>query len=235
MPLSPSTLRKLHRWLGLSFSVSALMASSSGVLHNVMTWTQSPPPAPQPSEARIDPSQFSVPLSAAISSVPGATNGIKAVNLRSIGGKPWYLAYAAGSRTPHYIDATTGKIHPEQDERFAEEIARKHLGGMDVKKTAYLTSYDDEYIAIFRILPVYKFEPGDAKGTRVYVSTMTESVTRLTDNSRQREASIFSNLHKLQFIKSKPLRDGILTLTTFGIFSLSLAGIVLFFMTRPKR
>lgn len=50
--MNPRLIRKLHRWLGLVFSVSRLLiASGSGVLHNVMTRTQAPPPRPSPPAA----------------------------------------------------------------------------------------------------------------------------------------------------------------------------------------
>jgi hypothetical protein len=81
---------------------------------------------------------------------------------------------------------------------------------------------------------VYRFDVDDGKGTRVYVSTMTGSVTRHTDDQRQLEANVFSNFHKLMFIKDKDLRDGLLTLMTLGIFLVAVLGIVLFFMTRPS-
>ena len=38
--MSPKLIRKLHRWLGLAFSISVLMASGSGVIHTIMTRTQ---------------------------------------------------------------------------------------------------------------------------------------------------------------------------------------------------
>jgi hypothetical protein len=52
--MSPKLIRKLHRWLGLAFSISVLMASGSGVLHNVMTRTQAPPPQAKPSGGGMD-------------------------------------------------------------------------------------------------------------------------------------------------------------------------------------
>jgi len=233
--MNSTTVRKLHRWLGLVFSVSALMASGSGVLHNVMTWTQAPPPPAQPGGPKLDPATVKIPLADALRAVPDAANGVKAVNLRVISGEPWYVVWPQGAKTPAYVSAVTGKLDAGRDEIFAAEIAARFLGGKQARKTDYLTAFNDEYINIFRILPVHRFDADDGRGTRVYVSTMTESVTRHTDDHRQREASIFSNFHKLQFIKSKPLRDGVLTTMTFGIFCVSLAGIVLFFLTRPRK
>jgi len=166
--------------------------------------------------------------------VPTASSGVRAVNLRMIAGEPTYVVWTREAKAPAYVSGTTGKVVADRDEVFAGEIATRFLGGTSVRKTAVLTAFDSEYLPIFRILPVYRMETGDAAGTRVYVSTMTESVTRFTDHRRQWEANVFSYLHKLSFIPNKALRDGVLVVGTAGIFLLSLAGVVLFFVTRPR-
>lgn len=233
--MSPRTLRRLHRRLGLAFCLSTLLASSSGLIHNVMTWTQKPPPKALPGGPSFAAAEVKVSLTDALKAVPEAAAGAAGVNLRKIGGEPTYVIWPKDSRTPVYVSAVTGKQEPDRDEVFAGEIAARFLGGKPAEKTDYLTEFDSEYIAIFRILPVYRFETGDEAGTRVYVSTMTESVTRLTDNSRQMEANIFSNLHKLAFIPNKKARDIVLTSSMAGVFVMSLAGIALFTVTRPGK
>jgi hypothetical protein len=92
-----------------------------------------------------------------------------------------------------------------------------------------------EYLNIFRILPVYRFDTKDKLQTRVYVSTTTGSVTRHTDRGRQFEATIFTMFHKLGFIPNKDIRDLVLTIMTLGTFLVSLLGIWLFFATRTKK
>jgi len=232
--MSTKTLRQLHRRLGLAFSLSALLASFSGVLHQVMTWTQDPPPKAIPSGPEVPVDSVRIPLAQAVQAVPTASSGVRAVNLRMIAGEPTYVVWTREAKAPAYVSGTTGKVVADRDEVFAGEIAMRFLGGASVRKTALLTTFDSEYLPIFRILPVYRMETGDAAGTRVYVSTMTESVTRFTDHRRQWEANVFSNLHKLSFIPNKALRDGVLVVGTAGIFLLSLAGVVLFFVTRPR-
>jgi hypothetical protein len=133
------------------------------------------------------------------------------------------------------VNAADGRVDPEQDERYAAEIASAFLGGAKVRKTDYLTGFNREYINIFRILPVYRFDLDDDLQTRVYVSTTTGSVTRHTDKQRQFEANAFSNFHKFGFIPNKDLRDLALTVMTGGVFIASALGIVLFFLTRPRR
>lgn len=233
--MSRQWIRRAHRWVGLFFSLSILMSSGSGVLHNIMSRTQAPPPPARPSGGGLDPAAIVLPIADAIAKLP--PGNVQAVNVRGIGDKPWYQIYTAESAKPSYVSAIDGTVDPAQDEAYAAQIASAYLGGAAVHKTDYLTGYNSEYIAIFRVLPVYRFDldaPGDPLQTRVYVSTTTGSVTRHTDKQRQFEANVFTNIHKLGFIPNKDVRDLVLSVSMLGIFSISLLGVVLFFLTQSK-
>ena len=233
--MSSKLIRKLHRWLGLAISRSVLHASGSGVIHNVMTRTQAPPPSARPSGGGMDVNAIKLTVAEAVSKLSEPNPEVQAVNLRGIGGQPWYQIYTKASRGPQYVSAVDGRADPAQDEAYATEIAKNFLAGVEVKKTDFLTAFNTEYLNIFRILPVHRFDTGDALESRVYVSTTTGSVTRHTDKQRQFEATIFTNFHKLGFIPNKDLRDLVLTVMTFGTFLVACLGIALFFATRPKK
>lgn len=228
-------LRKIHRWLGLIFSLVVLSSAGSGLLHILMTYSQKAPPPAGPEGPGIITTQIALSPAQMVQYLPEPQARITAINLRLIGNEPWYLVYTSDTKKPHYIHARTGRSDQTMDEQFAAQIAAAHLGTEQIKKTAYLTSFNREYISIFRILPVYRFDREDGKGTRVYVSTMTESVTRQTDNRKQFEANIFSNFHKLAFIPYKWLRDMILGGMITGLLLASLAGVILFFVTAKKK
>lgn len=227
-------IRKAHRWLGLLFSTTLLMSSGSGVLHIVMTRTQQAPPPARPSGGGLNAEAVLISLADA-AAASGGTGPVMAANLRSIAGDPCYQLFFPGEKTPRYVNATTGKADPQLEETYAAEIATTFLGGATVTKTDYLQDFNNEYINIFRILPVHRFDAADGKRTRVYVSTVTGSVTRHTDDSKQFEASAFTRFHKLGFIPGKDARDIVLGTITGGVFVVSLLGIVLFFLTRPRR
>jgi hypothetical protein len=159
---------------------------------------------------------------------------VRAVNIRSIGGEPWYQIYMTKGPA-RYLSAKDAHEDPSKDPLYASEIASAFLGGASVEKTDFLTSFNSEYLNIFRILPVYRFDYADGKGTRVYVSTTTGSVTRHTDNRRQFEASFFSNFHKLAFVSNKVMRDWILVGLTTATALVALLGVALFFAMRPRR
>ncbi len=210
------------------------MSTISGVLHTVMTRTQEPPPSARPSGGGLQPDAITCSVSEALSRLSADTGPVKAVNVRGIGGNPWYQIYTSKG-APLYLSAKDGHEDLSQDELYAKEIASAFLGGAEVRKTDFLTSFNSEYINIFRILPVYRFDSDDGKGTRVYVSTTTGSVTRHTDNRRQFEANFFSNFHKLSFISDKTARDWILVVLTGAAAVVAIFGVVLFFATRPRR
>lgn len=226
-------IRKAHRWLGLLFALSVLLSSGSGVVHTIMTRTQSPPPPARPSGTKLDPDLIQLSLPQALASI--APIEAQAVNVRQIQDQPWYQIYTGDPGPPLYASAVDGRLDPAMDAQYAAEIASAFLGGVPVRKTAYLTEFNNEYINIFRVLPVYRFDADDARHTRVYVSTTTGSVTRHTDDRRQFEASIFTTFHKFGFIPDKTVRDIVLTTTTFGVFIASLFGVVLFFLTRQPK
>lgn len=232
--MNKQLVRIAHRWLGLIFSLSILMSAGSGVIHNIMTRTQSPPPPARPSGDGLDVSQIKIGVAEATAKLPDSSQGISAVNVRSIGDQPWYQIYLKANRRTQYVSAVDGRIDPTQDEAYAAEIASTLLGGREVKRTDFLTAFNSEYINIFRILPVYRFDTEDTLHTRVYVSTLTGSVTRHTDDQRQFEATIFTNFHKLGFIPNKDMRDLVLTTLTTATCLVALLGVILFFVTRPK-
>ena len=232
--MKPAALRRIHRWLGLVFSLSILMSTLSGVLHTVMTRTQEPPPTARPSGGSLQPEAITCSVSEALLKLGADRGPVKAVNLRGINEDPWYQIYTSKG-APIYLSAKDGHEDASQDELYAKEIASAFLGGAVLSKTDFLTSFNGEYINIFRILPVYRFDADDGKGTRVYVSTATGSVTRHTDNRRQFEANVFSNFHKLSFIPDKTVRDWVLVGLTGAAAVVAIFGVALFFATRPKR
>jgi hypothetical protein len=227
-------LRRFHRWHALVMSVVVLGSSLSGLLHTWMARTQAPPPSARPTAA-VDLGTVVVAPSAIAAALPADAGRVVSANIRPIDGAAWYQVIASGRKQPIYVDGATGRIDEGVDARYAQQIARDALGGRDAVPAGYLTAFDDEYIAIFRILPVYRFDAGDGRGSRVYVSTMTGSVTRFTDDARQVEANVFTYLHKWGFIRNRTARDVTLMCVMASIVLMALSGMALFWLSRPRR
>ena len=219
--------------MGTTFGLFVLIASGSGLVHNWMTATQAPPPRPLPSEPLSLDRNIQSPslVWSRLSQAPDVPPS--SVSLRVIEGKTVYqFSDASGIR---YADAVSGDELQNGDRDYAAEIARRYFGGAEPVFTKYLETFDSEYIAIFRILPVYRFDLEDEAGNRVYVSTSTGTVTRATNNRGQFQASVFSLFHKFAFIGNRTLRNLILTCTTCGIFLAALTGLTLAWLPTFKR
>lgn len=231
--MSPATQRILHRRLGLAFCLFTFVAAGSGIIHNVMSWTQPPPPRPAPA-GDVDLSRVSLSPQAAQAALQTVAGPLKItmLALREIDGEPWYQFYVAGQLVPRYVSASDGRVDDQIDLVYGRQIASQFLGGIPVRHTDTLQAFNHEYIEIYRILPVHRFDADDGLGTRVYVSTMTGSVTRHTDHHRQLQANIFGLFHKFAFIRNKNIRNTVLTVTTSGIFLTALAGLLILL---PKR
>jgi hypothetical protein len=105
--------------------------------------------------------------------------------------EPWYQIYGT-QPIPAYVSAIDGRAQSCDGRRLMRRrIASLFLGGASVRQTDYLTDFNQEYVNIFRILPVFRFDVHDGVGTRVYVSTTTGTVTRHTDDEKQFEANVF--------------------------------------------
>lgn len=231
--MSPTTQCALHRRLGLVFCLFTLVASGSGIIHNLMSWTQPPPPRPAPA-GQVDLARVVISPAAAAEALGAdlSSSEVTSVVLREIGGDPWYQLYLAGQQVPRYVHAAEGRVDDRMDLIYGAEIASRYLGGVSVRYAETLEAFNREYIEIYRILPVHRFDADDEWGTRVYVSTMTGSAICHTDDHRQLQSNIFGLFHKFAFIRDKNLRNTLLTLTTSGIFLVALTGLILFARTR---
>ncbi len=231
--MKSSTIHKIHRWLGLVFSLAILLFSGSGLIHVILTRTQPDPKPAQPAERSTLPADV-IKVSPADILKKHPESPVLSMKLINISGKPFYQTYLAGNATPVYLDASDGIVNPV-DGIHASEIAAAHLGDQNVEFAEYLEEFNDEYDSSFRSLPVYRFNLRDGRGTRVYVSTATHGVVLHTDNRKQFVSSIFNNFHKLDFIPNKRLRDWTISIATAGAFATALLSIILFFATRPGK
>lgn len=227
------TLRRFHRFHALFMTIIVLMAALSGMLHTAMTWLQSPPPRPGPLTA-LDLSQLTVGIDQVRTALPSNTGKVLGLSIRPIGDLPFWQVMVSSQPQPLYVNATTGELDTTADSRYAQEIASKHLGLSSVEMTDWITAFDNEYIFIYRILPVYRFDAKDEAGNRVYVSTMTGSVTRHTDDLKQLESASFTYLHKWAFIGNKTVRDVMMVVANLSLVALAFSGVVLFWRTRRR-
>ncbi|MCC7519601.1 MAG: hypothetical protein IT578_10500 [Verrucomicrobiae bacterium] len=243
--MDPSTnsrfLTKAHGRLGLAFSCFLLLSAGSGLLHLFMGRLEPQVPARSSKVHTLNPEKLKL-------SLPEAAG--KARETLGIGSRDSAILMAAvcvveretcwqilfqGTEKPVYVNGETGAVHPRMDEEYARQIAAEFLGDPSMTKTDYLTRFNREYTRGSRILPVYRFDCGDGRGTRVYVSTLQKGVVRSTNDRRQFLATLFGFLHEFKFIPNKNARDLALATVTTGVLVAAALGVALSFRARPGR
>ncbi len=220
-------VRKLHKWLGLIASAYVLMAVTSGIIHIIIANFLLPPPPVMP-EGIVNIDKVSIPITQVIKKLPDDFGDVKALNFRTIKGELYYQFVSSKPVKPVYINAVTGKLENGMDEVFAAEIAGNYLKQKNLKNTEYVTQFNNEYLNIFRVLPVYKFEANNNIKEKVYVSTITNSTTLYLNKYRSLAQFSFSYLHKFQFIGNKIVRDILLGLSALSVLFVSILGVYIF-------
>lgn len=205
--------RRVHRILGLIFGSYVLLAALSGISHNLMSaFFPAPPPARSSGMVAVD----TIALTPGEAVAAAGTGSVDAINLRMIAGAPWYQVFFSDDPAPRYVQAESGALDPGMDEIHAREIAARMFPGSTPTLTARLDQFEGEYLNIYRLLPVYRFEFNDGRGSRAYISTVTGSAAFATNDARQMIAGFFSNVHKLNFISHVPLKLTLLSILAFG-------------------
>lgn len=217
--------RKMHRWVSAFAAAYVIMATLSGIVHIVMANFYTPPPPVLP-QGILHAEKITLSPAAAVQKMPGKNKSVKNISLRSALGKTWYQIIIQDNPIPYYIDAMSGELGRNIDETYAQDIARQYLRtNKTLEKTAFLTQFNDEYLNIFRMLPVYRFDEDGSNGVRVYVSTVTGSVALYLNAPRAFGQNAFSTLHKLSFIPHKLIRDILQTLLVLAIIYTTVMGI----------
>ena len=102
----------------------------------------------------------------------------------------------------------------------------------DVQK---LTSFDDEYKNINRVLPVYKVEFKKEDGIRVYVETGQDRFAFAADNRRALFSLIFVIIHTWEWLSFLGAGRIYIELLLVGLaFITSIMGLFIFFTTKSK-
>ena len=117
----------------------------------------------------------------------------------------------------------------------ATECVLKPKKGSKVTDVHKLTSFDDEYKNINRVLPVYKVEFKREDGIRVYVETSQDRFAFAVDNKRALFSRIFVVIHTWEWLSFLGVGRIYFELLLVGLaFITSIMGLYIFFTTKSK-
>ena len=236
-------LRRLHRWGGLSVALAVLAWVLSGYVQARGNAEREQGQAPQRPLALVA-TTLSAPVLAPARAKAGA-------NLVRLAGEPfwrWSLrppeattgrGLAMGEHQHHgqapvaapsasaavYLSARDGQEQAEGERAHLAELAA-HFGiAASAQAAVPVTAFSPEYGFLFKRLPVWKLESGDAEHSAYFIDTASERLAaRITDGDRQGGA-LFAYAHKWEWVTpwaGKDWRDGL-----SAAFALLLIGVAL--------
>jgi len=211
-------LFRYHRWFGVVACVAIMMWGASGVMHPIMSRINPTPvnmQPPQPELALHDAlSPSDLLLRTGITEVSG-------LRVMSWNGASYYQVSLPGQAVRRYFEINSGNELADGDARYAEFLARHFIGDSQSKLrgVALVTQFDDDYLDINRLLPVYLVELERSDGLRAYVETSPPRVAALVDNRKVLLGSAFKFMHNWDFMQQA---DGMRKVFISGVLAMVL-------------
>lgn len=222
-------LRKFHSIIAIVVVAYVLMATLSGMLHIIVSYSKPPTPT---ARAAFSPSFFE--QFKEIKKPEKQNENVTGITLKEFEGAPWWqVTFTSGA--PIYFHGVNLTQNEGMDKKLAMGIAQEVNAKDKIKSIDYVEAFNHEYMSIFRILPVYRVEFENAGKEVVFVSTATGGVTLYTNKYKKITSEAFSMLHKFSFIHHKPVRDVIQMALLLLIVVMSVTGVVLFKKTWRSR
>ncbi len=216
---------RLHRRLGLLAAVALLCFAGSGLIHPIMSRTQpqpqsfAPPPLKLPAQA----------LSLADALAAGDIDTVRDARLVQLDARAAYRVQLPDGAV-RYLDPTGDAPFEDAEARHAEQLARHFSGETEAAvDVAPVTAFDDDYLSVNRLLPVWRVRFERADGLTAYVDTEGERLATLVDDRKRLLQGLFRTLHTFSFLKSQPLlRDGLMVALLVVSVATALAGLLMF-------
>ena len=202
-----NTLRRLairtHRVLAWPAAVALLMFIVSGLCHPLMVWTGPRAAAFFAPQIEADGALLAaaqrviaegrVPAGGLIKLVPGP------------GGALIQQSDMEGGQR-RYVDPASGNAMPDQDRLQAIWLARYYAGdqGAPLASVSYRDSFDTEYPAVNRLLPVWRIAFARTDGLRVWVHTETGELASISNRWKDGLQSVFQWLHTQKGLEGMP-------------------------------
>lgn len=254
-------LYKLHHTLSIIIAIPVILWAGSGILHPVMTNVRPAISSQQLDEKLIDSTDVSVTLQQALKS--RAVKSFRQVHLVYIDTVLFYQVQTGDARIL-YVNTKTGDALPHGDTVYAKYLARQFLlagkqpiagagsehhdhaamiyaGSSHRQNTKaiaveHVTSFDDHYTGINRLLPVYKVSFDREDGVAVYVDTRQSRFAFATNRSRQLLSALFGTIHLWGWLSFAGRVRILVEILFAGLaFATSALGVIIFFSSRGVR
>jgi hypothetical protein len=196
-------LWKLHQWLGLLSCIGILMWGLSGTVHPIMSRLQPKPAAFMPPGLQWD--AAATPSPKAALSALGITRLVSLHTVQFDGRMHW-LAHASNAQPGVLLDAQTGAVIPQGEARLAEALARHYTGLQQDQVTSVrlVTAFDDDYLPVNKLLPVWQVRFAREDHLDAYIDTRQMRLATLSDDTKRALGRFFRWAHTWAFIDDAP-------------------------------
>lgn len=226
---------KWHRWLSVSVAIPVIMWTVSGITHPIMTSFKPKIKNQFIKSSPLDTSKISISLKVALQK----NNITSVINFRIIelNNKYYYQVKLKENDELAYLSATNGVPYPDGDKQYAVQLAKKILGDTSrVTAINSVESFDEEYVYINRLLPVYKVNFDRKDGIRIYIDTYGSRLALAMDDGRRAFGIFFMSFHSFGFLDCfGNFRLLVLILLSVLSFLTACLGIYIWFIISRKR
>ncbi|MFN3914985.1 MAG: hypothetical protein ACK4K3_08730 [Aquabacterium sp.] len=227
-----ATLWTAHRWLGVVTCLAILLWGLSGVMHPIMSRLQAKPAAFMPPALAWDAAQ--APDPAAWLQAQGVT---QVLSLHAVGlkGQPHWLAHTDAARPGVLMRTSDGQVVPEGERQLAEALARHYTGLSDTPLAGVrlVTAFDDRYLSVNRLLPVWEVRFARDDGLTAYIDTRQMRLATLSNDTRQTLGQVFRWAHNWSFLDSWPwVQRSVMSLALLAAFLSAATGLYFWWTLR---
>jgi hypothetical protein len=218
-----------HRRLGLVTCAGVVLWGLSGMSHPIMSRLQPKPVAFTAPTAPLDLTAAMPPQRAL------ACHGLlkfQRLAVINFDGRVYYRVAADINSPARYFSAKDCTELAAGDEHHARQLASHYAGrpASEIVSARFITQFDNEYMDVNRLLPVWRIEFADSGHLRAYIDTDQARLATLIDDTRMVMGNIFRLGHNWAFMESTPRLQLAVMALVLGIALFSaVSGVTLYF------
>jgi len=192
-----------HRRLGLVTCFGILLWGLSGMSHPIMSRLQPKPVAFTAPTAALDLTHTINPQ--AVLACHGLT-GFQRFSTAMMDGKTYFRVAISADAPARYFSATDCKEREAGDEEHARQLASHYIGrpASEITDVRFISSFDEEYLYVNRLLPVWRVEFSGPDHLRAYIDTDQARLSTLIDDTRYVLGKVFRLGHNWAFADGFP-------------------------------
>jgi uncharacterized iron-regulated membrane protein len=192
-----------HRRLGLVTCFGILLWGLSGMSHPIMSRLQPKPAAFTAPTAALDLARTMSPQ--AVLACHRLTE-VQRISTATLDDKTYFRVAVSADTPARYFSANDCQEHTAGDEAYARQLASHYTGrsASEITDVRFITRFDEEYLYVNRLLPVWRVEFSGPGQLRAFIDTDQARLSTLIDDTRHGLGTVFRLGHNWAFADKFP-------------------------------